>query len=152
MAIRPIVLVEKDLEFLHKKSKPVEEFDDRLFALLDDMKDTLSVAEGVGLAAPQVGILKRVVLCQLGEKIVEMVNPEIVNAKGEAVDKEGCLSVTGKYANVKRPEKITVVYYDRNKNLCKAALKDYEARIVCHEVDHLNGVLITDIGELMQKD
>ena len=154
MAIRPIVLVEKDSEFLHKKSRPVQEFNDRLFSLLDDMQETLKVAEGLGLAAPQVGILKRAVLCRIGNEVLEMINPEIIAKSGEEIDKEGCLSVTDKWANVLRPEKVTVTYYDRKNNLHKLTLKGYEARVVCHEVDHLDGVLITDIkiGEFLKKN
>lgn len=154
MAIRPIVLIDTDSEFLHKKSKPVEEFDGRLFSLLDDMKETLMAADGVGLAAPQVGILKRVVLCEIEKEYIEMINPKISGVKGEITDKEGCLSIVGKYANVMRPDKITVTYYDRNKKLNRLTLKGFNARIVCHEVDHLDGVLISDIkiGDLELKN
>lgn len=145
MAIRTIVLETKDSEFLHKKSRPVEEFDDRLFSLLDDMQETLEEAEGLGLAAPQVGVLKRAVLCRIDDVVYEMINPEIIESFGECVDREGCLSVTGKYANILRSEKITVTFFDRNKKLHKLLLEGYDARVVCHEIDHLNGILITDI-------
>lgn len=145
MGIRQIVLEEKDSEFLHKKSKVVEEFNDRLFSLLDDLVETLKSADGLGLAAPQVGVLKRAVICKINNEYIEMINPEIVEVEGECIDREGCLSIKGKYFNVLRPEKITVKFYERNNNLQKLTLKDYDARLVCHEVDHLNGILITDI-------
>lgn len=145
MAKREIVIIEKDSEFLHKISKPIEIFDKRLFDLLDDLKDTLAIEDGVGLAAPQVGILKRVIICELDGKIIEMVNPKIVKKEGELCDKEGCLSVKGRQFLIMRPEKITVKYFDRNASEKTLKLKEFDARIVSHEVDHLDGVLITDI-------
>jgi len=146
MAKREIVIIETDSEFLHKISKPVEVFDKKLFELLDDLKDTLAIEDGVGLAAPQVGILKRVIICELDGKIVEMVNPKIVKKEGELNDKEGCLSVKGRQYLICRPEKITVKYLDRNAVEKTLKLKEFEARIVSHEIDHLDGILITDIS------
>ncbi|MCL1901346.1 MAG: peptide deformylase [Firmicutes bacterium] len=152
MAKREIVIIEKDSEFLHKISKPIEVFDKKLFDLLDDLKDTLKIEDGVGLAAPQVGMLKRAIICELDGKIVEMVNPKITSKSGELCDKEGCLSVKGRQFTILRPEKITVKYFDRNANEKTLKLKEFDARIVSHEIDHLDGILITDIKLIETED
>ncbi|MGN1098103.1 MAG: peptide deformylase [Clostridia bacterium] len=130
---------------LNKKCRPVTEFDERLHKLLDDMKETLLRAEGVGLAAPQVGILKRVVVINLGNKeVLELVNPTIVGTEGSYVDVEGCLSVPGKAGEVERPKKTTVVAYNRNGQRFEYTGEDLYSRCLCHECDHLDGILYVE--------
>lgn len=132
-------------EALRKKSKVVDSFDQRLATLLDDLKETMDYANGLGLAAPQVGILKRVAVVQEDEQLYELINPEIVSSSGESVDSEGCLSVIGYRGIVKRPNEIVVQYFDRHgqKQILKA--EGYFARAVLHEIDHLDGKLFVDI-------
>ncbi|MBR2937220.1 MAG: peptide deformylase [Oscillospiraceae bacterium] len=132
---------------LHKKCKLVENFDDKLHKLLDDMRDTLVESGGVGLAAPQVGILRRVVLVDNGEEILELINPTIVATDGEQVGPEGCLSVEGKYGLVKRPYYAKVRAQDRNGNWFEAEGEELTARCFCHELDHLDGILYTKVME-----
>jgi len=132
---------------LHKVCKPVESFDNRLHKLLDDMRDTLLDSGGVGLAAPQVGILRRVVLVDTGEEILELVNPELVATDGEQTGPEGCLSVDGKYGLVKRPYYAKVRAQDRNGNWFEAEGVELTARCFCHELDHLDGILYTQVME-----
>lgn len=130
---------------LNKKCRPVTEFDERLHTLLDDMKETLLRAEGVGLAAPQVGILKRAVVINLGDgKMLELVNPTVVHTEGSYVDVEGCLSVPGKAGEVERPRKATVVAYNRNGQRFEYTGEDLYARCICHECDHLDGILYVE--------
>ncbi len=143
MALRKI-LNHKD-PALHKVCKPVEAFDNKLHTLLDDMRDTLIESGGVGLAAPQVGILRRVVLVDNGEEILELVNPELVETSGEQEGAEGCLSVPGKYGWVKRPYYATVRAQDRNGNWFEAKGEELTARCFCHELDHLDGILYTQV-------
>ncbi|MGI6497692.1 MAG: peptide deformylase [Oscillospiraceae bacterium] len=130
-------------EVLSKKAHPVTNFDQKLHALLDDMRDTLIHADGAGLAAPQIGILRRVAVISDGEVITELVNPEIVSIKGEQNGFEGCLSVPEKYGMVKRPMTVTVKAQDRNGNEFTMTGEEIVARAFCHEIDHLNGVLFT---------
>lgn len=130
---------------LHKVCKPVLNFDDRLYRLLDDMRDTLVDSGGVGLAAPQVGILRRVVLVDVGEEIVEFINPSLVETDGEQVGAEGCLSVPGKYGLVKRPYYAKVRAQDRNGEWFEAEGEELIARCFCHELDHLDGIVYTEI-------
>ena len=130
---------------LHKVCKPVEIFDRRLHKLLDDMADTLAEANGVGLAAPQVGILRRVVLVDTGEEILELINPELLETDGEQVGAEGCLSIPGKYGLVKRPYYATVRAQDRDGNWFEAEGEELIARCFCHELDHLDGILYTHV-------
>ncbi len=132
---------------LHKVCKPVVHFDSRLDKLLDDMKDTLVDSGGVGLAAPQVGILRRVVVVDLGDDILELVNPELVETSGEQEGAEGCLSVPGKYGLVKRPMNAKVRAQDRNGNWFEAEGEELIARCFCHELDHLDGILYTQVME-----
>ena len=143
MALRKI-LTDKD-PALHKGCKPVEKFDSRLHKLLDDMRDTLAEANGVGLAAPQVGILRRVVIVDTGEEILELVNPEMLETDGEQVGPEGCLSVPGKYGLVKRPYYAKVRAQDRNGNWFEADGEELTARCFCHELDHLDGIVYTEV-------
>ncbi|MBQ7867976.1 MAG: peptide deformylase [Clostridia bacterium] len=142
MAIRKIV--ELGEEKLRKISKPVDKFDLRLRILLKDMADTMYKAEGVGLAAPQVGILRRVVVVDIGDGLIEMVNPEIISFSGEQTGPEGCLSVPGRSAIVTRPNEVTVRYQDRNGDEYEASAEGFLARAFCHEIDHLDGVIYVD--------
>ena len=124
--------------------KPVTRFDDELFRLLDDMKDTLKDAEGAGLAAPQVGVPVRAVQVDVEEGFFEFINPVIVSQKGEQSGPEGCLSVRGKAGVVVRPEKVKIVFQDRRGDKYSLVARGFFARAVCHELDHLDGVLYTD--------
>ena len=145
MGLRKI-LTDKD-PALHKVCRPVEKFDGRLHRLLDDMKETLADANGVGLAAPQVGILRRVVLVDTGEEVLELINPSLLETSGEQVGAEGCLSVPGKYGLVKRPNYAKVRAQDRNGNWFEAEGEELIARCFCHELDHLDGILYTEVME-----
>ena len=112
--------------------------------LLDDMIDTMKEANGVGLAAPQVGILRRVVVIDVGDGIIELINPEIIHSEGEQIETEGCLSVPGKMAEVKRPSKVIVEAQNRKGEIIRIEGEDVLARALCHEIDHLNGILFVD--------
>ncbi|MDD5953815.1 MAG: peptide deformylase [Firmicutes bacterium] len=132
---------------LHKVCKPVTSFDKKLHKLLDDMADTLIDSGGVGLAAPQVGILRRVVLVDVGAEepdIIELVNPELVETDGEQCGPEGCLSVPGKYGLVRRPNYAKVRAQDRNGDWYEYEGEELIARCFCHELDHLDGILYTE--------
>ncbi|MBO7208355.1 MAG: peptide deformylase [Clostridia bacterium] len=141
MAIRNIVKFGDDV--LNKKCRPVEKIDDRILMLLDDMHDTLVKSGGVGLAAPQVGILKRICIIDIGEGLIELINPEIIKTSGSVNDVEGCLSVPGRWGYVTRPKKVTVRALDRNGKQFEMTGEDLLARAFCHEIDHLDGVLFT---------
>ena len=145
MGLRKI-LTDKD-PALHKVCKPVEKFDWRLHKLLDDMRDTLIDSNGVGLAAPQVGILRRVVLVDTGDEILELVNPVMLETDGEDVGPEGCLSVPGKYGLVKRPYYAKVRAQDRFGDWYEAEGEELIARCFCHELDHLDGIVYTEVME-----
>lgn len=140
--IREIVQVGDPV--LREKCKPVTRFDEELWKLLDDMKDTLKDAEGAGIAAPQVGVPIRAVQVDVEEGFFELINPVLVSQKGEQTGSEGCLSVRGKAGTVTRPEKVKVVFSDRNGNRFSMTARGFCARAVCHELDHLDGVLYTD--------
>ena len=142
MAIRKIVEIGDDK--LRKQCKPVEKFDMRLRVLLKDMADTMYKANGVGLAAPQVGILRRVVVVDVGDGLIEMVNPEIIHTEGEQTGAEGCLSVPGRSGVVTRPNIVTVRYQDRDGVEYEATAEEFLARAFCHEIDHLDGTLYVD--------
>lgn len=142
MAIREI---RKDNdEILRKVSKKVEKIDDRIITLLDDMAETMRAAEGVGLAAPQVGVLRRVVVIDVGEGLIELINPVIVYEKGEQIKEEGCLSIPGKSGIVKRPERVIVRALNRKGETFEITGEGLLAIALCHEIDHLNGILFTD--------
>ena len=143
MGLRKILTDEEPA--LHKVCKPVEKFDWRLHKLLKDMKDTLIDSNGVGLAAPQVGILRRVVLVDTGEEILELINPTLIETDGEQVGAEGCLSVPGKYGLVKRPYYAKVRAQDRDGEWFEAEGEELIARCFCHELDHLDGILYTSV-------
>ena len=132
---------------LHKTCRPVTDFDKKLHKLLDDMQETLTDANGVGLAAPQVGILRRVVIVDTGDGILELVNPSLVETDGEQVGAEGCLSVPGKYGIVKRPYYAKVKAQNRYGEWFEAEAKELIARCFCHELDHLDGILYTEVME-----
>ena len=137
---------------LHKTCRPVEKFDGKLYALLKDMRDTLIESGGVGLAAPQVGILRRVVLVDTGEEILELINPSLVETDGEQEGPEGCLSVPGKYGLVKRPYYAKVRAQDRNGQWYEAEGEELIARCFCHELDHLDGIIYTEVMERFLTD
>ena len=143
MGIRKILTVKDPA--LHKVCKPVEKFDAKLHKLLDDMAETLEEANGVGLAAPQIGILRRVVIVDTGEEILELVNPTLVETSGEQEGAEGCLSVPGKYGIVKRPYYATVRAQDRFGEWFEVQGEELIARCFCHELDHLDGILYTQV-------
>ena len=149
MAIRAVVQVGDDV--LRQKCFPVETFDEKLWALLDDMKETVKKEQGAGLAAPQVGILRRIAVVDVDEGYFEFINPVIVQQKGEQSGWEGCLSVRGKSGIVSRPMKVTLAYQDRygEKHVLKA--KGFFARAICHELDHLDGILYIDKATHIEK-
>ncbi|HIR50665.1 MAG TPA: peptide deformylase [Candidatus Avoscillospira avicola] len=148
MALRNIVTVGDSV--LTKVSRPVTKFDRRLHQLLDDMTETLEDAGGVGLAAPQVGVLRRAVVVDTGEDgILELVNPEIIAQSGEQTGLEGCLSVPGEYGIVTRPNEVTVRAQDRDGNWFEAEGEGLIARCFCHELAHLEGQLYTAVAERM---
>ena len=143
MAIRKII--ELGDEKLRKHCKPVEKFDLRLWVLLKDMADTMYKAEGVGLAAPQVGVQRRVVVIDVGDGLVELINPEITSREGSQCGREGCLSLPGRQGIVTRPNKVTVKAQDRKGNPIELTAEGFFARAVCHELDHLDGRLYIDV-------
>ena len=153
MAIRKIL--RDDDPALKKNSRPVTDYNRRLHTLVDDMRETLIEANGLGLAAPQVGVLRRVVLIvdlsieseSFDEQIIELVNPEIIECGGEQTGSEGCLSIPGVYGIVTRPEKVTVRANDRYGKLFDYEGTELTARAICHELDHLKGVLFTSVAE-----
>ena len=142
MAVRKILRVGD--ETLRRKARPVEVFDKRLHTLLDDMAETMYSADGAGLAAPQVGILRRVVVIDVGEGIIELINPEILSAEGEQINPEGCLSIPGRRCTVARPQKVVVKAQDRNGDPFELTGEGFLAIAVSHELDHLDGVLYID--------
>lgn len=142
MAIREIR--EKGDEILYKKCKAVVKFDEKLHILLDDMYETMQSRDGVGLAAPQVGMLKRAVVIDVGDGKIELINPEIVEESGEQTGSEGCLSVPGVFGEVTRPNVVTVKAQDRNGKWFKITGKELLARAFCHEIEHLDGKLFLD--------
>ena len=143
MATRKIVEIGD--EKLRKHCKPVEKFDLRLRILLKDMADTMYKADGVGLAAPQVGILRRAVVVDIGEGLYEMVNPEIIASEGEQTGPEACLSVPGRSGIVTRPNKVTVRAQNNRGETYEVTAEGFLARAFCHELDHLDGTLYVDI-------
>ena len=153
MALRNIR--EEGDSLLHKKSRPVSDFDRRLHILLDDMRETLLNADGVGLAAPQVGVLRRLVLVMdtsieeltPEEQIIELINPEIIKTSGSQEGPEGCLSVPGVYGLVKRPDYVKVRAQDRHGKTFEVEGTGLTARCFCHEIDHLDGHLFTELAE-----
>lgn len=131
-------------EILYKKCKEVKNFDNKLAILLDDLYETMQKSDGVGLAAPQVGILKRCVVIDVGEGRIELVNPKIIKEEGSQIGQEGCLSVPGKWGEVERPMKVTVEAQDRFGKKITITGEELLARAFCHELDHLEGKLFLD--------
>lgn len=145
MAVRNIVKTGDDI--LRKKSRPVEKFDERLWQLLDDMKETMYLANGVGLAAVQVGVLKRVVVLDCSQDksgYIELINPEITEQSGEQREVEGCLSFPEEYGTTIRPAEVKVKAQDRNGKWCVYKGTELRARCFCHEIDHLDGIVFKD--------
>lgn len=142
MAIRNIR--EDGDPILRKKARTVTEFNDRLFELLDDMAQTMYEAPGVGLAGPQVGVLKRVVVMDVGDGLIELINPEITDTEGEQIATEGCLSLPGLCGVVKRPAVVKVKAQNREGKWCLYKGEELKARCFCHEIDHLDGILYKD--------
>lgn len=152
MAVRQIVQSSND--FLRKKSREVSVFDKRLHTLLDDMAETMRAAPGVGLAAVQVGVLRRVVTIDTGDGLLELINPVITNVSEEKqYDPEGCLSFPGEYGMVERPMRVSIRAQNRHGDLVEYEGEGLKARAFCHEIDHLNGVLFTDLtSEMFDED
>lgn len=142
MAIREIRKIGDSI--LRKTSKPVKNFDTKLHILLDDMHETLAKFDGVGLAGPQVGILKRVFIVDFEDERIEAINPQIIEQSGEQTANEGCLSVPDEWYEVKRPDKVTIKAFDRNGNEFTKTADGIVARAFCHETDHLDGILFID--------
>lgn len=151
MAYRKVVT---DEITLRKKSKPVKKFDEALIEFLEDLKETMHQSEGIGIAAPQVGILKRVAVIDFNGLFLELINPVITHMEGSCEDREGCLSVPNVRGIVKRPEKVTVEAFDRTGSKYTFSAEGYFARCICHEVDHLDGILFIDkmIREVTQEE
>ena len=137
-------IVKEGDPLLRKRCRPVTEITPRILTLLDDMRETLIKANGAGLAAPQVGILRRIALVDLGEEIVELINPEILETEGEQEEVEGCLSVPDVWGITKRPEWVKVKALNRNGEEFEVEGEGLNARCLCHEIDHLDGHLFTD--------
>jgi len=131
-------------EILRKKCRPVEEINDRVLILLKDMQETMYEADGVGLAAPQVGILKRIAVIDVGDGPINLINPEIIAVEGSYIDEEGCLSLPGEAGNVERPYKVTVRALNEKGEEFVLTGEELLARALCHEIDHLDGVLFID--------
>lgn len=142
MAIRNIRTEEDPV--LRKVSRKVENFDDKLFLILDDMKDTLIKSQGIGLAAVQIGILRRIVLVNFDDRIIELINPEIIETEGQQIEAEACLSVPHKAGKTLRPKTVSVKAQDRNGQWHIYKGTDLHARCFCHELDHLDGKLYID--------
>lgn len=143
MAIRKIVTLGD--EVLRKTSRPVVKFDEKLWQLLDDMKDTMDKAEGVGLAAVQVGVLRRAIVIDVGDGLMELINPEIIEVSGEQEGQEGCLSLPGRFGIVKRPNYVKLRAQNRKGQWKLYEGTELKARAFCHEIDHLDGNLYIDI-------
>ncbi|MCL2847391.1 MAG: peptide deformylase [Firmicutes bacterium] len=148
MARRNVLTTKNDEAFLRQISKPVEVFDEKLHQLLDDMTETMHAENGLGLAAPQVGVLKRVFLVGDGEvdgEVIEFINPEIIKQSGQNIESEGCLSIPGQSATVARPKRLTVRFQDRHGEFFTFKTQDaLTCAAICHELDHLNGILYID--------
>ena len=142
MASRNLVFSDESL--IHKKSRPVIDFDEDLWTLLDDMKETMELNDGCGLAAPQVGVLRRICIVSVCGLFLELINPEIVKQSGKQESEEGCLSVKDCTGIVVRPQKITFEAFNRYGSLYTMTVEDQTAIVCCHEMDHLDGILFTD--------
>ena len=152
MAFRKVVVGEAN-EKLRKQSKLVSAIDNKIIRLLDDMRDTMYKNDGIGIAAPQIGVLKRVIVIDIGKGVIELINPEIIHIEGAQTEEEGCLSVPYRRGIVERPLKARVTAYDRNGNLMEYIGEGVLARVFSHEIDHLDGILFTDkmIREVLEE-
>ncbi len=150
MAIRNIIQLGD--ETLRKKSFTVEKINDKTIQLIDDMKDTLDKAQGAGLAAVQVGVLRRIFIVDVEEGYYEFINPEIVSTKGEQYGPEGCLSVKGKWGDVRRPNEVVIKALDRNGKPFKLKAVGFFARAICHEYDHLDGIVYVDKADNLRSE
>ncbi len=142
MAIRNIVKIGDDI--LRKKCRTQLDFDERLAMILDDMADTMYAADGVGLAAPQVGVLRRFCIVDVGDGLIELINPVIESKEGTQCGQEGCLSIPDRYEEVERPMKVTVRAQDRHGKVFRITGEELKARALCHEIDHLDGIMYID--------
>lgn len=142
MALRKIRL-END-PILRKKSKKIDDINERIITLLNDMEETMIDANGVGLAAPQVGVLRRAIVINIGEGTMKIINPEFIDSKGSVIDVEGCLSIPGKSGTVERPEWVKIKYLNEEGKEVMLEGTGLLARAICHEIDHLDGILYTD--------
>lgn len=143
MALRNIRNYKTD-DILRKKSKHVDKIDKRILQLIDDMAETMYKANGVGLAAPQVGILKRIIVVDIGNRLIKLINPQIIDKEGEQVDTEGCLSISGMTGEVNRPYRVKVIGTNENGKNVEIEAAELLARALCHEIDHLDGILFID--------
>ncbi|MBE5764318.1 MAG: peptide deformylase [Clostridiales bacterium] len=150
MAIRKILQLGD--ETLRKKSFTVNEINEKTIQLLDDMKDTLDKAQGAGLAAVQVGVLRRIFIVDVDEGFFEFINPEIISTSGEQYGIEGCLSVKGKWGDVKRPYKVTIKAQNRKGEYFTITAKDFFAKAICHEYDHLEGIVYVDKADNLRSE
>ena len=150
MAIRKIIQLGD--ETLRKKSFPVTEINNKIIQLLDDMKDTLAKAQGAGLAAVQVGVLRRIFIVDVEEGYFEFINPEILSKKGEQYGLEGCLSVKGKWGDVKRPKEVVIKAQDRTGKYFTIKANDFFAKAICHEYDHLEGIVYVDKADNLRSE
>ena len=138
-------------EILRKICRPVEEITPRILTLLDDMTETMRAADGCGLAAPQVGVLRRIAVVEVEEgNVIELINPRIIATAGEQQESEGCLSIPGRYGITRRPKHVTVRALNRKGETFEVSGSDLLARALCHEIDHLNGRLFTDVAIRME--
>ena len=144
MAILKIVKTNTDEAFLRKKSRPVEEITPRIKTLLDDMVDTMRHANGCGLAAVQIGVLRRIVVIETEEGLFELINPRIIAMAGEQISEEGCLSLPGEWGVTKRPMHVTARALNRDGEEIEIVASGLLAKAICHELDHLDGILYTD--------
>ena len=150
MSVRNIVTLGNDT--LRKKSKPVVDFDESLGALLDDMRQTMMEKNGMGISAVQVGVLRRALIAEKEDgEFLEVINPTILETKGKVTKSEGCLSVPGFYTEVERPEYVKIEAYDRHGKKFEYEAEGYFARCICHEIDHLNGILFVDLTKAGQE-
>lgn len=150
MALRKIIQLGD--ETLRKKSFTVDKITDKTIQLLDDMKETLKKANGAGLAAVQVGVLRRIFVVDVDEGYFEFINPEMVSQKGEQYGVEGCLSVPGKWGDVKRPKEVVIKALDRNGKPFKIKATDFFAKAICHEYDHLDGIIYVDKADNLRNE
>lgn len=149
MAVLEVVQIGNPV--LKAKAEPVEKINKQILKILDDMADTMYASDGVGLAAPQIGVSKRIIIVDIGEGLIELINPEIVSAEGSVVDQEGCLSVAGFFGDVARAQKVVVQGLNRQGKRVKIKAADFLARALQHEIDHLEGRLFVDLAVNLKK-